>query len=276
MDSNNIFSSATFTHLEHSEKLLSARPRCPVYNSFTKRDSIRNSESYTKAREEACQMDSARVLNQQSDKNAPKVSSKTVNEMGETITLHYSNNKFRRNNDAEKENLNSSFVKDDTFYKEMGLQKAAELERNSLNVTLDKQELNEIIQARQKLSLARKALPTEPDKPLPNQVDTSPVKTIQLPNQTITVPKKSIENASELLSRRRAFANGFEKPEETVREPPKRNATFKMPSPKTSAMDTTVVYVKDEKQMIDINSATLNLIDSGERTLQQEVCFTKL
>lgn len=273
MDSNNIFSSATFTHLEHSEKLLSARPRCQMYNSFTKRDSLRNSESYTKAREEACQIDSTKVLNENSDKAPPKTSSKSTNEMGETITLHYSNNKFRRDNDAEKENLNSSFVKDDTFYKEMGLQKAAELERNSLNTTFDKQELNEIIQARQKLSLARKALPTEPDRPLPNQVDSSPVKTIQLPNQTITVPKKSIENASELLSRRRVYANGFERQDDVVREPPRRNATFKKTSPKSSAMDATVVYLKDEKQMIDINSATMNLIDSGERTLQQEVCI---
>lgn len=266
MDSNNIFSSATFTHLEQSEKLLSARPRChQMYNSFTKREAaIRNSESYTKAREEACQIDTAKILNENTDKKeSPKAK---PNEMSETITLHYSNNKFKRNKDAEKENLNSSFEKDDAFYREMGLQRAVDLGRNSLNVTLDKQELNEIIQARQKLSLARKALPTEPDRPLPNQAD-SPGK---FSDQTITVPKKSTENASELLGRRRV-ANGYDKSEEPVREPPKRNATFKMASPRANSMDTTVVYVKDENQIIDINSATLNLIDA-ERTLQQGVC----
>ncbi|XP_072945263.1 uncharacterized protein [Epargyreus clarus] len=266
----NIFSSATFTHLEQSERLLSARPRCQLFNSFTKRDSvIKNCESYTKAREEACQIDPVKVLNENSDNNAPKP--KTNGEMSETITLHYSNNKFRRNIDAEKENLESTFVADNAFYKDMEMQKTVELaSKNSLNTTLDKQELNEIIQARQKLSLARKALPSEPEKPLPNQVDTSPIKTIQLPNQTITVPRQSLENVSEILSRRRGM-NAFEKQEEPARETPKRSATFKKVSPKSSAMDATMVYVKtDEQNMIDINSATLNLIDAGERTLQAE------
>ncbi|XP_037303434.1 uncharacterized protein LOC115441387 [Manduca sexta] len=270
---SNIFSSATFTHLDHSEKLLSARPRCQLYNSFTKRETaIRNSESYTKSREEACQIDNSKVLNENTDKKDMSKTVKPSPEMGETITLHYSNNKFKRDNDAEKEN----FERDDAFYKDMGMQKPDELGRNSLNVTLGKQELNEIIQARQKLSLARKALPSEPERSLPNQVDTSPIKTIQLPNQTITVPRQSMENASELLSRRRAMNNGFDRQDDppvrdVPRETPKRNATFKKVSPKTSAMDTTVVYVKaDENQIIDINSATLNLIDSSERTLQQE------
>ncbi|KAM3965990.1 LOW QUALITY PROTEIN: uncharacterized protein ACR2FA_012849 [Aphomia sociella] len=269
---SNIFSSATFTHLEQSERLLSARPRCQMYNSFTKKDPpIRTSESYTKARDEGCQIDSVKVLNENCDKkDTPKQAPKMSPEMGETITLHYSNNKFRKTNDAEKENMNATFEQDDAFYKDMGMQRTVDLGKNSLNVTLDKQELNEIIQARQKLSLARKALPSEPEK-TPNQVDTSPIKTIQLPNQTITVPRQSMENASELLSRRRALNGGFERHEEPTRETPKRNATFKKVSPKASAMDTTVVYVKtDENQMIDINSATLNLIDSSERTLQQE------
>lgn len=274
----NIFSSATFTHLEQSERLLSARPRCQLFNSFTKRESgIRNSESYTKSREEACQIDTSKVLNENCDNKESPKNPKPNSEMGETITLHYSNTKFRRNNDSEKENLNATFEQDDAFYKDMNVQRAVDVGKNSLNVTLDKQELNEIIQARQKLSLARKALPTEPDK-LPNQVDTSPIKTIQLPNQTITVPRQSMENASELLSRRRAMNGGVERHDEAVRETPKRNATFKKVSPKASAMDTTVVYVKaDDNQMIDINSATLNLIDSSERTLQQEViiCFLR-
>lgn len=269
---SNIFSSATFTHLEQSEKLLSARPRCQLFNSFTKRESaIRNSESYTKSREEACQIDTAKILNENSDKkDSPKAAPKPNPEMGETITLHYSNNKFRRDNDAEKENFES----DDAFYKDMGLQRPEDIGRNSLNVTMGKQELNEIIQARQKLSLARKALPTtEPEKALPNQTETLPIKTIQLPNQTITVPRQSMENASELLSRRRVLnANGFDKQEEPTRETPKRNATFKKLSPKASAMDTTVVFMKsDDNQIIDINSATLNLIDVGDRTLQQDV-----
>lgn len=259
----NIFSSTTFTHLEQSEKLLSSRPRCQLYNSFKRDSIIKNSESYTKSREEACQIDTAKVLSENADKkeSQPKV------EMGETITLHFANNKFR--NTAEKEN----FERDDTFYKDMGMPKPEDLARNSLNVTLGKQELNEIIQARQKLSLARKGLPSEPDKPLPNQEDTSPIKTIQLPNQTITVPKQSMENASELLSRRRVL-NGFEKDEPTTREAPKRNATFKKLSPRASSMDTTVVYTKDEplaNDIIDINSATLNLIDGTDKILQQEV-----
>lgn len=265
-DDTNIFSSATFTHLEQSEKLLSARPRCQLYNSFRRESGIKNSESYTKSREEACQIDAIKVLNENADK---KESLKPKVDMAETITLHFANNKFR--NDAEKEN----FERDDTFYKDMGLSKPEEVGRNSLNVTLGKQELNEIIQARQKLSLARKGLPSEADKSLPNQVDTSPIKTIQLPNQTITVPKQSMENASELLSRRRAL-NGYEREEPPTRETPKRNATFKKLSPKASAMDTTVVYLKEETQandIIDINSATLNLIDGSERTLQQEVIF---
>ncbi|XP_047538945.1 formin-like protein 20 isoform X1 [Vanessa atalanta] len=272
----NIFSSATFTHLEQSERLLSARPRCQLYNSFTKRDSIKNSESYTKAREEACQIDTVKVLNEncdntlgvpQSVRNLPK--SKPNGEMSETITLHYSNNKFKRDSDAEKENLNAKFKCDDTFYKDMGMQKPIDSGKSSLNVTLDKQELNEIIQARQKLSLARKALPSDPEKP--NQADVSPIKTIQLPNQTITVPQKSMENASELLSRRRAMNYDKQDEERPARETPKRNATFKKVSPKASAMDATVVYVNsDDNNMIDINSATLNLIDSSDRTLQQE------
>ncbi|XP_075981934.1 uncharacterized protein LOC142980439 isoform X2 [Anticarsia gemmatalis] len=265
---SNIFSSATFTHLEQSQKLLSARPRCALYNSFTKRESpsIRTSESYTKSREEACQIDTGKVLNENSDKkDSPKATPKPNSEMGETITLHYANNRFRRDKDAEKEN----FERDDAFYKDMGVPKPEDIGRNSLNVTLGKQELNEIIQARQKLSLARKGLPSEPDKVAPSQ-DTSPIKTIQLPNQTITVPRQSMENASELLSRRRALnTNGFDRQEEPTRDTPKRNATFKKLSPKASAMDTTVVYVKtDDNNIIDINSATLNLIDGSERTLE--------
>lgn len=267
---SNIFSSATFTHLEQSERLLTSRPRCQLYNSFTKRESgLRNSESYTKAREEACQIDGSKVLNENSDKKDSPKSAKPGPEMAETITLHYSNNKFRRDNDAEKEN----FERDDAFYKDMGLQKPDDVGRNSLNVTLGKQELNEIIQARQKLSLARKALPTESDRVPPPERQADPaIKTIQLPNQTITVPRQSMENASELLSRRRALNNGCGQ-EEVARETPKRNATFKKASPKANAMDTTVVYVKadDNQKMIDINSATMNLIDSSERTLQQEV-----
>lgn len=269
----NIFSSATFTHLEQSERLLSARPRCQLYNSFTKRDSIKNSESYTKAREEACQIDTVKILNENCDntqsipQSLKNTKSKPNGDMSETITLHYSNNKFKRDTDAEKENLNK-FKCDDAFYRDMGVQKTVDSAKSSLNVTLDKQELNEIIQARQKLSLARKALPSEPEKA--NQGDVSSIKTIQLPNQTITVPKQSMENASELLSRRRAMNYDKQEEEKPTRETPKRNATFKK-SPKSSAMDATVVYVNsDDNNMIDINSATLNLIDSGERTLQQE------
>ncbi|XP_013195476.1 uncharacterized protein LOC106138753 isoform X2 [Amyelois transitella] len=258
---SNIFSSATFTHLEQSERLLSSRPRCQLYNSITKRESPmpRNSESYTKSKEQAVQIDSTKILNENCDK---KDATKSP-DMTETITLHYSNNKFRKDNDAEKENLNATFQQDDAFFKDMGMQKTVDLGRNSLNVTLDKQELNEIIQARQKLSLARKALPSEPEK------SDAPIKTIQLPNQTITVPRQSMENASELLSRRR-LNGGFDRHEEPTRETPKRNATFKKVSPSKAAMDTTVVYVKADEQMIDINSATLNLIDASDRTLQQE------
>jgi hypothetical protein len=269
---SNIFSSATFTHLEQSEKLLSARPRCQLFNSITKRESgIRNSESYTKSREEACQIDTSKILNENSDKkdslNLPKPNS----DMGETITLHYSNTKFRRNNDSEKENLNSTFEQDDAFYKDMGLQRNVDLGRNSLNVTHDKQELNEIIQARQKLSLARRALP-DSDR-LPNQTEN--IKTIQLPNQTITVPRQSMENASELLSRRRAMNGGLERHEEPTRETPKRNSTFKKASPKNNVMDATMVFVKSEENqnIIDINSATLNL--TSDTTLQQEVSLCK-
>ncbi|CAK1542665.1 unnamed protein product [Leptosia nina] len=254
----NIFSSATFTHLEQSERLLSARPRCQLYNSF-KRDSIKNSESYTKAREEACQIDTGKILNENCDNvSQAKESPKRQNgEMNETITLHYSNNKFR-DNDAEKENVNTTFEKDDAFFNEVDVHKPEA--KTSLNVAMDKQELNEIIQARQKLSLARKALPDADRSP---QKDTSPTKTIQLPNQTITVPRQTMENAAELLSRRR-----IQRQEEMLREPPKRNATFKK-SPKANSMDATVVYVKaDEANIIDINSATMHLIDSTERTLR--------
>ncbi|CAH2055829.1 unnamed protein product, partial [Iphiclides podalirius] len=270
---SNIFSSATFTHLEQSERLLSARPRCQLYNSYTKRDSgLRNTESYTKAREEACQIDQSKILNENFDnKDTPKQT--RPGEMSETITLHYNNNKYKHKN-AEKENLNATFETDDAFYKENGVQRAAELGKNSLNVTIDKQELNEIKQARQKLSLARRGLPTEPDRPLPNQAE-PPIKTIQLPNQVITVPRQSMENVSELLANRRSLINQ-ERPEEPTRDTPKRNATFRKPSPKQSAMDTTVVYVKaDENQMIDINSATLNLIDTGDKTLQQDVSIAR-
>lgn len=258
-DETNIFSSATFTHLEQSEKLLSARPRCQLFGSMRRESGIKNSESYTKSREESCQIDTTKILNENADKKeSPKPN------MAETITLHFANNKFR--SDAEKEN----FERDDTFYKDMGIPNPDE-GRNSMNVTLGKQELNEIIQARQKLSLARKALPGEPEKP-PNQ--DPPVKTILLPNQTITVPKQSMENASELLSRRRL--NGLERDgeEPPTRETPKRNATFKKISPRANAIDATVVYMNDAQanDIIDINSATLNLID-GERTLQQEVAI---
>lgn len=263
---NNVFSSATFTHLEQSERLLSARPRCnQLYNSFTKRDTvIRNSESYTKSREEACQINATRVLNENTDnKDSPK-----HNDMTETVTLHYSNNKFK-NDDAEKENVNAPFEKSDAFHKDMGMQRPADIGKGSMNVTLDKQELNEIIQARQKLSLARKALPTEPERPLPNQVEAAPDQNLM--NQTTFLSRKSMENASELLARRRGYTNGFDKSEEPVREPPKRNATFKKTSPRTS-MDTTVLFMKEEqKPIIDINSATLNLL--GEMSEKQEVGF---
>ncbi|XP_061717142.1 uncharacterized protein LOC133524982 isoform X2 [Cydia pomonella] len=255
-DSNNIFSSATFTHLEQSEKLLSARPRHQPFNHFQKRENeFRKSESYTKAKEEACQIDPSKILMENGDKNTTKTSNKS--QMSETVTLHYSNSKFRRD---EKENLNSTFEKDDAYLKDM--QRTADMGKNSLNVTLDKQELNEIIQARQKLSLARKALP-ETEK-LPNQADTA-IKTIQLPNQTITVPRHSMENASELLSRRR-MNNSFDKEEPPTRETPKRNATFKKVSPRIACLDSTVVYAanKDESELIDINLATTNLIESSE------------
>ncbi|KAI8441008.1 hypothetical protein MSG28_009281 [Choristoneura fumiferana] len=256
---SNIFSSATFTHLDQSEKLLSARPRHQPFNHLPKRDSgIKNSESYTKSREEACQIDPGKILVENGDKNTLKT---LKTEMSETVTLHYSNMKFRRD---EKENLNSTFEKDNAFYKDMNMPRTPDLGRNSLNVTMDKQELNEIIQARQKLSLARKALP-EPEK-LPNQVET--VKTIQLPNQTITVPRQSMENASELLSRRRMNVNSSDK-EEPTRDTPKRYSTFKV-SPRASSLDATVVYPKkDENALIDINLATTNLIESGERTLRE-------
>ncbi|XP_047998576.1 uncharacterized protein LOC125235958 [Leguminivora glycinivorella] len=261
-DSNNIFSSATFTHLEQSEKLLSARPRHQPFNHFQKRENdIRKSESYTKAKEEACQIDPSKVLMENGDKTTTKTPNKS--EMSETVTLHYSNSKFRRD---EKENLNSTFEKDDAFYKDMNMPRTVDLGKNSLNVTLDKQELNEIIQARQKLSLARKALP---DDKLPNQADA--IKTIQLPNQTITVPRHSMENASELLSRRR-MNNSFDKEEPATRDTPKRNATFKKVSPRAASMDGTVVYAakKDESELIDINLATTNLIESSERTTLED------
>ncbi|XP_041969212.1 uncharacterized protein LOC121726057 isoform X2 [Aricia agestis] len=252
----NIFSSTTFTHLEQSEKLLSARPRCQLFNSF-KRDSLKNSETDVKVLNENCDSNLA-----QQSKLTPKA--KLNGDMSETVTLHYSNNKYKLDNDAEKENLNATFEADDAFYKDMGVQKGVDPGKNSLNITLDKQELNEIIQARQKLSLARKALPNEPP---PNQ--DAQVKTIQLPNQTITVPRKTMENVSELLSRRRAV--NYERNEEKVRETPKRNATFKKVSPKSNAMDATVVYMKpDENNIIDINSATLNLIDSAEKVTHDE------
>ncbi|XP_013171630.1 PREDICTED: uncharacterized protein LOC106120754 isoform X2 [Papilio xuthus] len=264
---SNIFSSATFTHLEQSERLLSARPRCQLYNSYTKRESgIRNTESYTKSREEACQIDQVnKILNENSDnKDPPKITK--ANDMSETITLHFANNKYK-NKDAEKENLNETFETDDAFYRDNGLQKVSELVKNSMNVTCDKQELNEIKQARQKLSLARRGLPIEPDKPLPNQVDTTAVK-IQLPNQTITVPRQSVESVSELMKRRSQNLNNHLTSEEPPRETPKRNATFRKVSPRQSA---TVVYVKsDENKIIDINSATMNLIGAGQNTLQQE------
>ncbi|KPJ02090.1 hypothetical protein RR46_01486 [Papilio xuthus] len=264
---SNIFSSATFTHLEQSERLLSARPRCQLYNSYTKRESgIRNTESYTKSREEACQIDQVnKILNENSDnKDPPKITK--ANDMSETITLHFANNKYK-NKDAEKENLNETFETDDAFYRDNGLQKVSELVKNSMNVTCDKQELNEIKQARQKLSLARRGLPIEPDKPLPKQVDTTAVK-IQLPNQTITVPRQSVESVSELMKRRSQNLNNHLTSEEPPRETPKRNATFRKVSPRQSA---TVVYVKsDENKIIDINSATMNLIGAGQNTLQQE------
>lgn len=264
---SNIFSSATFTHLEQSERLLSARPRCQLYNSYTKRESgIRNTESYTKSREEACQIDQInKVLNENSDnKDTTKISKS--NDMSETITLHFSNNKYK-NKDAEKENLNETFETDDAFYRDNGLQKVADLVKNSLNVTCDKQELNEIKQARQKLSLARRGLPIEPDKPLPNQVDPTAVK-IQLPNQTITVPRQSVESVSELMKRRSQNLTNHTN-EEPARETPKRNATFRKVSPRQSA---TVVYVKsDDDKIIDINSATMSLIGAGQNTLQPEV-----
>ncbi|XP_063537861.1 uncharacterized protein LOC134747197 isoform X2 [Cydia strobilella] len=262
-DSNNIFSSATFTHLEQSEKLLSARPRHQPFNHFQKRENeFRKSESYTKAKEEACQIDPSKILMENGDKNTTKTPNKS--EMSETVTLHYSNSKFRRD---EKENVNSTFEKDGAFFKDMNMQRTGDASKNSFNVTLDKQELNEIIQARQKLSLARKALP---DDKLPNQADTA-IKTIQLPNQTITVPRHSMENASELLSRRR-INNSFDKEEPASRETPKRNATFKKVSPRAASMDSTLVYAakKDESELIDINLATTNLIGSSERITLEE------
>lgn len=247
-----------------------------MYHSFTKRESgIRNSESYTKSREEACQIDTVKVLNENSVMNKESPKTKPNVDMTETVTLHYSNNKFI---DAEKEN----FEKDNTFYKEMGVPKPEEQARNSLNVTLGKQELNEIIQARQKISLARRGLPSEVDKSLPNQAESPPTKTIHLPNQIITVPKQSIDNVSELLSRRRAMNNGFERSEEPtpreLRDTPKRNATFKLPA-RTSGMDATVVFMKAEESppsdnnIIDINSATINLLNEGEGTLNREVSY---
>ncbi|XP_063366129.1 uncharacterized protein LOC134654591 [Cydia amplana] len=262
-DSNNIFSSTTFTHLDQSEKLLSARPRHQPFNHFQKRENdCRKSESYTKAKEEACQIDPTKILIENGEKNTTKTPNKS--EMSETVTLHYSNSKFRRD---EKENLNSTFEKDDAFFKDMNMQRTVDAGKNSLNVTLDKQELNEIIQARQKLSLARKALP---DDKVPNQADTA-IKTIQLPNQTITVPRHSMENASELLSRRK-MNNSFDKEELPTRETPKRNATFKKLSPRAASMDCTVVYAakKDESELIDINLATTNLIGSSERITLEE------
>lgn len=245
----NVFSSATFTHLEQSERLLTARPRIQPYTF--KRDPLRSSESYTKSREEPIQTD-IKVLNEISDKkDSPK-----TNIMAETVTIHYANNKFRSKH-AEKENLNSTFEKDDTFYKDMGMLKTGELGKSSLNVTMDKQELNEIIQARQKLSLARKTLPDT--EQLPNQVESA---TIQLPDQLITVPKASMENASELLARRR-FAYEREDGRDV-----KRNATFKKVSPKINRTDTVVF---DNNNAIDMNSATVNLVDASDRTLQSEV-----
>ncbi|GBP45084.1 hypothetical protein EVAR_33189_1 [Eumeta japonica] len=261
----NLFSSATFTHLDQNERLLTGRPRVSMYNSYTKRDSTNRQSD--KIQDEPCP--------NENDKQNTTLGTKTHNvdkispEMGETITLHYANNKFH--DDADKENLNDSFQKDDAFYRDMGIQKPTDVGRNSLNVTLDKRELNEIIQARQKLSLARKGLPNDMEKTviLPNQAEGSPNKTIQVLNQTITVPKHSMENASELLARRRHEKRA----EEGQRETPKRNSTFKI-SPKTQNMDTTVVYIKQETQkhpnIIDINSATLDLIGAAVHPIQHE------
>ncbi|XP_050672850.1 uncharacterized protein LOC126970793 isoform X1 [Leptidea sinapis] len=259
----NIFSSATFTHLDQSEKLLSARPRIQMFNTY-KRDSIKSSESYTKAREESCQIDTGKVLNENRDNVDSKESPKRVsNEMSETVTLHYSNNKFRRSKDAEKENVNSTFETDNAFFNEMDIERAVEVnKKESLNITMDKQELNEIIQARQKLSIARKALPNETVTMVNQDND---IKTIHLPNQTITVPKQSMENASELLSRRRTVTKldgTVTKLDEPQREAPKRTATFRKMSPRANTMDATVVYVQPEENFIDINSATMNLIDT--------------
>lgn len=241
----NSFNSATFTHLEHSEKLLNARPRC---QPFGFRKELKMSESYTKPPQPD---DTFKVLNENTDKPPAK----TSNILTDTVTIHFANNKFK-SKDSEKENFNSTFETDDAFYKDMGMQKTVELGRESLNVTLDKKELNEIIQARQKLSLARKALPADPE--IKNDMQT-----IQMPDQTvITVPRQAIDNASELLMRRRID-------KEELRDTPRRNMTFKKVSPKPASMDTTVVY--ENNQMIDINSATLNLIDSGEKTFQNEV-----
>lgn len=257
----NIFSSATFTNLENSERLLSSRPRCQQFSNITKREIIAPSESYTKSREEGCQIET-------STKDTPT----QINSSGsqsDTITLHYSNVKFDKD-EAEKENFHSAFEKDDAFFRDNGMQEATLVGKSSLNMTLDKQELNEIIQARQKLSLARKALPTEEKSTLPNQADSSPIKTIQLPNQIITVPRRSMENASELLSRRRA-QNGFEKADDATNV--KRCATFKKIT--ASKIDKVLPHVKSE-DVIDINTATLNLIDTAESVPQQEVCSSDL
>lgn len=259
----NIFSSATFTQLEQSERRLTNRPRCQLYNSFKRESSLKSSESYTKSKEEASQNETFKVLNENSDK---KDSPKATNAMSDTITLHYSN-KFRKNDkDDEKENLDATFQCNDAFYKDIGMQKATDLGKNSLNITFDKQELNEITQARQKLSLARKALPNDPERhiTLPNQVE-SPTRT-QNSEQNVTVVKPPMENAPELLSRRKMYEN------EDGKDTPKRSATFKKTSPKMNINVDPTEYKKEENNgFIDINSATLNLVDCSDTTLKQEV-----
>lgn len=219
---SSFIASTNSMHMEQ-EKLLNR----PKYQPF-KRE-LRNTDSYIKSN------DTFSVLNENS--------AKPSNLLTDTITLHYSN-KFRSKDD-EKENLNSSFEKSDAFYLDNSLQKC-DIGKGSLNVTLDKHELNEIKQARQKLSLARKNLPLDSEK-----ADLE----IKMPDQTvITVPRQVMSNATDILSKRRTER------EDNLRETPKRNSTFKKVSPKSNSASYTVVCEK----MIDINSATMNLIDPAD------------
>lgn len=227
----------SFAHLlEPTERLLNGRPRVSLFKSFTKypRSDISisidsDNSKLSKSNISMSETDSPKDVSDFNPNSTKRVSLDTSLDN----RTKYENGSVEEKDDAEKENVNGSL--EDSFLKDNSAKSyLIDLGRPSLNVTMNKQELNEITQAKQKLSLARNALPM-------NAADNM----VLLPNQTVVNPKRILENVSELLSRRKLGASP-ETDQTRVRESPRRNATFKMTSPPKHLMDTTIIYVKPE------------------------------